>query len=200
MGFDPDFSVDGNVFYKKQMLDKEQPTFNFFHFLIKMVHNVIKYFLQTPEEKAFQELIKIEKIWHESGLVKGMLYPSDENIKGVWQAQTMPHICYLREYQFFKKLSEINNSNGLETYPVELLKPLHYFNHPQSPSEDSKELILKGECLKNRDVARLGTWGFSRLGNHEEEPIKHKEFLEAIHISGDRLKYTIRDLRTAIRK
>ncbi len=74
LGFDPDFSVDGNVFYKKQPPYKEQPDFNFFHFLIKMVCNVVKYFLQTPKERAFQELVQIEKKWYEAGINKRMLY------------------------------------------------------------------------------------------------------------------------------
>ena len=198
LGFDPDFSVDGNIFYKKQSCYKDQPGFIFFHFLIKTVYNAIKYFMQTPEERTFQKLVKMEKIWHESGLENGMLYPSDNDLKGVWQSQTMPDMCYLREYQFFKKMSQIDNSP--KTYAADLLRPLHLFNRPQSPSEDNKEQILKGECLRNRDVARLERWGFSLLGNHVEQPISHKEFLEAINIPADQLKLAIRDLRAVIRK
>lgn len=198
LGFDPDFSVDGNVFYKQPSLYEKQSSFNFFRFLISKVYNSIKYFLQTPKERAFQELIKIEKSWHKAGLEKGMLHPCDDNLKGLWQSQAMPNMCYLREYQFFKKLSEIDNFP--EIYAADLLRPLHLFNRPQSPSEDSREKILKGECLENRDVARLGKWGFSRLSNYTEQPLTHKEFLEAINISGDRLKLAIRHLRSVVRE
>lgn len=198
LGFDPDFSFDGNFFYK------ERPVFKFLLLLIKMIRSVIKYpgsFLQAPKEKVFfRELVQIEKIWQESALEKGMLYDPDKDSKGMWQAQTMPDICHLREYQFLKKLSEFNNSKESEGYSKELLRPLHLFNRPQAPSEDSKEQILKEECLQNRDVARLDKWGFSRLGNHEEKPIKHKEFLESINHVGDELKQSIRKLRSAIRE
>jgi hypothetical protein len=205
LGFDPDFSVDGNIFYKKQPVYKEQPNFSFFHSLIKMVYNIIKYFLKTPEEKAFQELVQIEKKWHEAGINKRMLYfpTQDEIEKGVmaiisYEIKLAPNMCHLREYQFFKKLSKIDNSS--EPYVGDLLRPLHLFNRPQAPSKQSKEQILKGECLRNEDVARLGKWGFSLLGNHVEEPISHKEFLEAIDKSGDQFKLAIRDLRSVIRK
>lgn len=202
LGFDPDFSVDGNVFYKKQPPYKEQPDFNFFHFLIKMVCNVVKYFLQTPKERAFQELVQIEKKWYEAGINKRMLYfpAQDEMEKDVmtipYEIKLAPNMCHLREYQFFKKLSKIDNSS--KPYVADLLRPLHLFNRPQNPETDSKKHILAGGMHK--DINRLGIWGFGALNEDAKQPISHKEFLEAIDKSGEQFKDAIRDLRSVIRK
>ena len=215
LGFNPSFSIDGNFFYKKPAYDQQPFKSDFFHSLITSVYKIIKYFSQTSEQKAFQELVKIEKIWHQASLEKGMLYPPNEDnlLEMTWQLKTMPYMCYFREWQFFQKLSKIDNSpkiwqffqkllkigNSPKIYAADLLRPLHYFNRPQVPSEDSKERILRGDCLINRDVARLERWGFHLLGNHTEQPLSHKEFLEAINVPGEQLKLSVRDLRASIR-
>ncbi|MDR2539520.1 MAG: hypothetical protein LBC45_02760 [Chlamydiales bacterium] len=204
LGFDPDFSVDGNIFYKKQSSYKEQPSFNLFHSLIKTVYNFIKYFLQTPEKRAFQELIEIEKIWQKAAQAEGMLYPEDlkDESKNFWQRKA-PCIYELKQNQFFKQLSKIASIDASvkEVYSSELLKPVHSFNRPQNPFP-SKEDIFKQKDGKvySQDVARLGKWGFILLNNHGEHCILHKNFLESIDESGKQLKLSIRELRLTIRK
>lgn len=200
LGFDPDFSCDGNIFYK------ERPVFRFLLLLIKMIRSVIKYpgsFLQAPEEKAFRELVQIEKNWQKAAQANGMLYPVDDtNLnKAFWQVKA-PYICELKEHQFFKQLSKITNINepNKNIYPSELLKPLHRFNRPQKPSCQSKEAILN-KGIENSDVARLDAWGFTLLGNHNKNYfIDHKSFLYSVDVAGDKLKHAIRELRVALRK
>lgn len=203
LGFDPDFSLDGNFFYKEQRA--ERPAFRFLLLLIKMIRSITKYtsFLQTPEEKEFRKLVQIEKSWQKAAQANGMLYPVDNtNLnKMFWQVKA-PYIYELKEHQFFKQLSKITNINesNKNIYPSELLKPLHRFNRPQQPSCQSKEHILN-KGVRNNDVARLEAWGFTLLGNHDEKYfIDHKSFLRSIDAAGDKLKHTIRELRTALRK
>jgi len=206
LGFDPDFSVDGNVFYKKQPPYKEQPNFNFFYSLIKTVYNFIKYFLQTPEKRAFQELIEIEKIWQKVAQAEGILYPEDTEDfnKYFWQRKA-PFIYELKENQFFKQLSKIAsiNSSTKEVYSSELLKPVHSFNRPQNPFPSKEDILNQkdtDEKIHSKDAARLGRWGFVLLTNHGEHCIIHKDFLESVDEAGNQLKLSIRELRLAIRK
>lgn len=209
LGFDPNFSVDGNTFYNKQSLYKEQPGFNFFHFLIKMVYHVIKYFFQTPEEKTFQELIKIEKSWQEVAQAKGMLYLEDtDNInKTFWQSKA-PYICDLKEYQFFKLLSKIAsvNESVKQAYSNQLLYPVHAFNRPQILDQSKKNILNPKDTskeIRNGDVARLSKWGFALLDNHTKNyRINHKIFLKKISKDeiSDKLKLSVRELRLALRK
>lgn len=187
LGFDPDFSIDGNTFYKKQSPYKEQPGFNFFHFLIKMVYNAIKYFFQTPEEKAFQELIKIEKSWQEAAQAKGMLYfENTDNINKIFWQGKAPYVCDLKEYQFFKQLSKIASINEpvKQVYSNQLLRPVHAFNRPQKLNQSKKNILNQedtGKEIRNGDVARLSRWGFALLDNHTKNyRINHKDFLKKI--------------------
>ena len=207
LGFDPDFSIDGNVFYK------QQASFALFYSILKMVRNVVKYFLKIlqgkifqdiPEKKAFQELMKIEKIWQKTAQAKGMLYPVDtDNLNKVFWQVKAPYICSLKEHQFFHQLSKLASikESTKQVYASELLKPLHNFNRPQVPSSQSKKHILeqKDREVRNVDVARMGLWGFILLGN-QGKGISHKDFLESIDIAGNRLKQTIRDLRFVLRR
>ncbi|VHO03986.1 hypothetical protein [Candidatus Rhabdochlamydia sp. T3358] len=205
LSFDPDFSETGDHFHKT----------GFFHFLIKMVCNTIKYFFQNPrekasqeEERAFQELIQIEKIWQNAAQAKGMLYPEDTDTinKTFWQCKA-PHICDLKEYQFFKQLSKIASMNESvkQVYSRELLKPVHAFNRPQIPDQCKKNILNQedtGKEIRNGDVARLSTWGFILLDNHTTKNyrITHKVFLESIDTAGNALKLSIRKLRLALRE
>lgn len=196
LGFDPDFSSDGNFFYKEQLT--RSPTLKFLLVLTKMIRSIVRYytsFFQTPEQKAFQKLLKIEKNWQKAAQAKGMLYPETQ----IWEAKA-PFILELREHQFFQQLSKVTNLNGPNLYPSELLKPLHGFNRPQLPSLQSKEDILRKGVL-NTDVSRLSMWGFNLLANdHERYFIDHNAFLQSIEVSGDKLKYAIRELRMVLRK
>lgn len=205
LGFDPDFSIDGNFFYKKQY------GFSILLLIKKIIKTIGRYtyFLKTSEreplqEKAFQELVKIEKNWQKAAQAKGMLYSADKDInKAFWQIKA-PFICELQEHLFLKKLSEIRDPTSTKNvYARELLLPLHKFNRPQSPSMQSKEHVFQG--AENGDVGRLSQWGFILLDNYHTKKyknfyIKHSDFLQAIDSAGVQLKHSMRDLRIAVRE
>ena len=200
LGFDPSFSEDGNFFYQERSLA----------FFVRSIIRVlcrIKYFIFPPQiasvPKEFHQLVQIEKNWQKAAQAEGMLYKADNNDfnKAFWQLKS-PFICELKEHQFLKQLSHIASLRN-KTYASELLKPLHAFNRPQKPSSQSKMHIL-AENGENSDIGRLSSWGFSLLGDHTKEYknfyIKHRDFLHAIDTPGDKLKRSVRELRTVIRQ
>lgn len=206
LGFDPDFSIDGNFFYEKRY------SFSIRLLIKKIIKTIVRYtyFFKTSEreasqEKTFQELVEIEKNWQKAAQADGMLYAVDKNDlnKAFWQMKA-PFICELQEHLFLKKLSEIKGSaSAKNVYARELLLPLHKFNRPQVPSSQSKEHIFQG--AENGDVGRLSQWGFVLLDNHHTKEyknfyIKHNDFLHTIDRAGVQLKHSMRDLRTAIRE
>lgn len=202
LGFDPSFSEDGKFCYQERSLAF------FIRAIIQMISRIKHgiFSTQGPVSKEFQELVRIEKSWQKAAQAKGMLYEADKNDpnKAFWQVKA-PFICFLKEHQFLKQLSEIASLNQptKKVYTSELLKPLHAFNCPQLPSSQSKVHILQ-ENKENVDVARLSSWGFSLLGDHAKGYknlyVKHSDFLYAVEIPGEKLKHSIKELRITIRQ